>query len=180
MENKLYFLFLVSFFISCPLVYAQESQTITVGSESISYTETYNDLPNTTSYYNGDELILTEYDEDQNGAPDVWVLYKPNFLVEQEMRDSDGDGKPDIYYDLDQNENVIRAGGEGYEKYTAVPTPDVTENTTSGGNEVEVDYAGDLTDIEKLAGEGSNWWVWVLGMLLISVGGYIWVKKKDN
>ena len=53
-------------------------------------------------------LTFTAYDTDRDGKDDLWFQYDDELHLKLEMRDTNGDGKPDrlIYYDKD--EKVIR------------------------------------------------------------------------
>ena len=160
-------------------VSAQEVQTITVGGNTIEYTQVYEDLENTQSYYNEETLVLTEFDSNDDGEVDAWTLYRSDMSVEKELLDSDGDGKVDITFEYDTDENLIKESGEGLKQFEIEPfiepvAETETENTPL--NE-EVDYAGDLTDIEKLAGEGGSMWTWIfIGVVVI--GLYMKFRKR--
>ena len=157
----------------------------------LTYTETYNDIENATSYYDGESLVMTAYDQDENGKADVWVLYREDLTVERELYDTDGDGEVDIISEFDKEENIISETGEGLKQYEVEPfveeatepieeqeEGDIEEGDSRILNENgEMDYAGDLTDIEKLAGEGGSIWTWII--ILVVIGGlYLKFKKK--
>lgn len=156
---------------------AQETKTIVVGDETISYTETYNDLSNTVSYYNNDLLVLSITDTDTNGSPDVWVLFSPDVTVRRELRDSTGDGAPDITFTFKEEEMFDSATGEGLQQFS-VPTPK-PQQEGSGTAETASDYAGDLEDIEKLAGEGGGVFRWVLVAILVILGT-MWLRRRKK
>jgi hypothetical protein len=175
MNNMRYITYtILSFFVGCVTassVYAQETQTITVGPDRVMYTETRNDVENAISYYNGEGLVMTAYDEDGSRTPDVWVMYRDDMSILREMRDSNSDGEPDIFFDIDRDENLQRAGGDGMAKY-ATSTTEEPEGSLD-----DVDYAGDLENIQELAGESDGSIVWIL--LALAIGGaFIWWKKK--
>lgn len=162
---------------------AQETQTYTIGSETIEYTEIFTDIEHTSSYYNGDTLVLTITDTEKDDTPNAWFFYRDDLSVQKELRDTDNDGKPDIFFDLDVNENVTNSTGEGLKNFE--PEIQQIPETTSQANESnstieEKDYAGDLEDIKKLAGESGGWMPWLLALLLIGSGGYFWWKRKSH
>ena len=160
---------------------AQETQTIEIGPDAIVYTETFNDIENATSYYNEDVLVLTEYDSSGNGSPDTWILYREDYSVSKEMRDSDADGLPDIFFEFDSDEKLINSSGEGLKQYEAETPVQSTDETDTGDTDIveEKDYAGDLTDIKKLAGESGDFGTWII--ILLAVGGvYLWFKKRKQ
>ena len=171
---KTFLILLISLFGFSMCVNAQEVQTIIVDGETIEYTQTYNDLDDATSYYNEDILVLTEHDDDGNGKPDSWVLYRSDMTVRKDVQDSDGDGEIDIVFELDADENIVKSTGEGLKQYE-VEESELSEEETSVTE--DVDYAGDLTDIKKLAGEGGGWGMWIF-VLLAGGGIYMWWKKK--
>jgi hypothetical protein len=163
------FIIAAVFFAIC--AHAQGVQTVVVGSESVQYTDTYQDIENATSYYNGDSLVLTAVDEDGDGSADRWLLYGEDRKVVQEMKDTDGDGEIDVTHTLDGEENILRTQGE---EVVAVVEGFVDEAASTG----EIDYAGDLTDIEKLAGEGGGFGMWLI-IGLLALGGYLWWKRRS-
>ncbi len=168
-------LFLCLFFsININTIKAKELQTLRIGNETIYYTETYEDIENAISYYNEDILVLTAYDDDKNTNADSWVFYREDLSVRKEMQDTDGDGTPDTFYEFDQKENITNSRGNNLEKYKIEEKTNNTINT-----EEEIDYAGDLTDIKKLAGESSNFSPLIIVLIILSVGAiYYWHKKK--
>ena len=162
-------------------VCAQETQTIEIGPDAVVYTETFDDIENATSYYNEDVLVLTEYDSSENGSPDTWILYREDYSVSKEMRDSDADGSPDIFFEFDSDEKLVNSSGEGLKQYEAETPVQSTDETNTGDTNVveEKDYAGDLTDIKKLAGESGGFGTWII--ILLAVGGvYLWFKKRKQ
>ncbi len=161
-------------------VKAEELQTITIDNDTIEYTHTFNDLENATSYYKEDTLVLTEYDDDKNGKPDSWTLYRPDLTIKKEVQDSDGDGVPDIFHEYDTNENITKSTGDGLKQYEVEEMEELEEEIIINNSNTteEIDYAGDLTDIKKLAGESEGWINWLIALLVLVGGGYFWWKKK--
>lgn len=54
-----------------------------------------------TSYYQGERLVWSAYDEDENGEPELWLRYKNGDIVDLELYDPDGDGEPDKIAEFD-------------------------------------------------------------------------------
>ena len=54
-----------------------------------------------TSYYLGERLVWSSYDEDENGEPDFWLRYKNGDTVDLEIYDPDGDGEPEKIAEFD-------------------------------------------------------------------------------
>ena len=182
---KTFLIVLLAIFTLTTNVFAQSGDEII---SNLTYTETYNDIENATSYYDGESLVMTAYDQDENGKDDVWVLYREDLTVERELYDTDGDGEVDIISEFDKEENLISETGEGLKQYEVEPfvepITELEENDVVEGDDSrslnengEMDYAGDLTDIEKLAGEGGSIWTWII--ILVVIGGlYMKFKKK--
>ena len=170
-------LFVIFFaFTFCTMsLYAQEIKTITVVGETVSYTSKHEDVANAYSYYNGDQLVLTEYDENTDGTIDVWIFYRDDYSVRKEMRDSDNDGTPDMFFTFNNKEELIKESGKGIEKYKKVIKRQPV--TTEMNN--EIDYAGNLENIQELAGEAGTPWMWYLLGLLVLIGGVLWLRKKN-
>lgn len=64
--------------------------------------DTNNDGKNDrTTYYLGNRLVWSAYDEDGNGKPDLWLRYKNGDTVDLELHDPDGNGEPDKIAEFD-------------------------------------------------------------------------------
>ncbi len=78
-----------------------EQRTVTVGGETVRYDrffaeDTSGDGRNDRiSCYDGDALVLTIYDTNNDGKPDLWLTFGHNWQAKSEMRDTDRDGEPD-------------------------------------------------------------------------------------
>ena len=59
------------------------------------------------SYYKDDQLVLSTYDTDLDGKADMWFTYNDGVYVEEAMRDSNGDGKPNDIVAYDEEGNVL-------------------------------------------------------------------------
>ncbi|MEK7519804.1 MAG: hypothetical protein AAB581_00975 [Patescibacteria group bacterium] len=65
-----------------------------------------NGVNDRTSYYQGDRLVWTAYDEDENGAADLWFRFKNGDTVDLELADRDGDGEPDLITEVSSAEKA--------------------------------------------------------------------------
>lgn len=65
-----------------------------------------NGVNDRTSYYIGDRITWTVYDEDENGKPDVWLRYANGDTLDLELYDRDGDGEPETITEFDGQENA--------------------------------------------------------------------------
>lgn len=59
-----------------------------------------------TSYYKGDALIWSAYDENGDGKPDLWMRYKNGDTIDLELFDPDGDGEPDKITEFNAQEKA--------------------------------------------------------------------------
>ncbi len=81
-----------------------------------------------TSYYQGDTLVWSAYDEDENGKPDLWLRYKGGDTIDLEIHDADGNGEPEKIAEFVQDRREIIydaeaefAGGSSFSwKYIAL------------------------------------------------------------
>lgn len=60
------------------------------------------------SFYEGDSLVFTSYDADDDGCQELWFVYDDEQFLTTEMHDTDGDCEPDRFIFLDREENVIQ------------------------------------------------------------------------
>lgn len=65
-----------------------------------------NGVNDRTSYYKGDRLMWTVYDQDENGEPDLWFRYANGDTLDLELFDRNGDGEPDTITEFDGQENA--------------------------------------------------------------------------
>lgn len=68
-----------------------------------------NGTPDRTSYYLGDRLVWSAYDEDEDGEADLWLRYRNGDMVDLELTDTNGDGEPEkiAEFDLGEKREVI-------------------------------------------------------------------------
>lgn len=88
--------------VAMPIVgNAEEVRTLEIGDRTISYDrvveadENENGVNDRTTYYLGEEMVFTAYDENENGKADLWLGWKDGESVELELADQNGDGTPD-------------------------------------------------------------------------------------
>ncbi|MDO8516414.1 MAG: hypothetical protein Q7S28_04130 [bacterium] len=102
--------FATSFLLVGGVSYAK--QTLEVGDYEIVFDtvrEADTDGNGTTdrwSYYQGEALAATAYDEDGDGKSDLWLRYRTDGTVDLELADSDSNGKPDIIMEIAANEKA--------------------------------------------------------------------------
>jgi hypothetical protein len=163
-------------------VLAQAPLEKTIDSETYTYTTTLTELEGVTMYYNEDVLVFSEIDLNGDGQAEQWVVFDENTTVRKELRDSDGDGAPDITFTYSPEEELLSALGEGLDQYEQeIPeTTDEPTETQEDPIDDTTDYAGDLSDIKKLAGESGGWWRWLLALCILGGGGYWYSKNKKS
>lgn len=82
----------------------------TIGGYPLEYDQTLsadtdgNGTPDRTSYYLGNRLVWSAYDEDEDGAADLWLRYRNGDMVDLELTDQNGDGKPEKIAEFDTAE----------------------------------------------------------------------------
>lgn len=115
-----------------PIIFDQKLEADTSG----------NGVNDRTSYYQGDLLVWTAYDEDENGEWETWFRYKGGDSVDLELYDRDGNGTPDRIVEVDAQEKpevIYDAAFEGGTFSSATTTVIV---------------------ILVLGGAGAGWYVW--------------------
>ena len=67
-----------------------------------------------TSYYLGDRLMWSAYDEDGNGEADLWLRYRNGDTVDLEITDKNGDREADTIaeYNTQEKREVIFDAGQ--------------------------------------------------------------------
>ena len=53
-----------------------------------------------TTYYQKGQMVLSVYDENENGRPDVWIRYANGDTADLELADKNGDGNPDMIVEI--------------------------------------------------------------------------------
>ena len=51
--------------------------------------------PDARSYMDGERVLRTEYDDNEDGVIDIWEFFRPDQTTERLDEDTDGDGRPD-------------------------------------------------------------------------------------
>ena len=117
--------FIFPILLLAPLLAHAQIQTIQVGDYSFEYTENFpsdtngNGVDDRTSFYNGNSLVLTAYDADENGSPELWFVYDGEDNVKMELEDKNADGVPDETVEIGKNEEVLaRSSEEGSSFWT--------------------------------------------------------------
>jgi hypothetical protein len=118
---KKIFLFIIiaiilSFFLPFLPIYSQvkEPGFITLGKYQIVYDEFFKDdtdedgIINKTSYFKEGNLVLTVWDNNQDGIPDSWFHYDEEEYLILQADDLNADGKPDEFLYFDREEGVIK------------------------------------------------------------------------
>ena len=110
-----------------PFLVQAQAQAIQVGDYSFEYTESFpvdtdnNGVNDRTSYYNGESLVLTAYDTDENGSPELWFVYDGEDNVKMELEDTTADGVPDEVVEIGDNEEVLTRSSKGGESLWGEP-----------------------------------------------------------
>ena len=61
-----------------------------------------------TIYKKEGQIVLSVFDADENGKPDLWLRYGKDLVLNLEASDSDGDGEADTFVTLDADENAVK------------------------------------------------------------------------
>ena len=78
-----------------------------IGGYALEYDQKYetdtdnNGKNDRTSYYQGDRLVWSAYDEDENGKADLWIRYRDGDTPDLELVDYNSDGDPDKISEFD-------------------------------------------------------------------------------
>ena len=106
MNHTFLTLFVTAFALAASPVYALTTENI--GDYTIEYdrkveSDTDGDGKNDrTSYYGGDTLLWSAYDESKDGTPDLWMRFRGGDTVDLELFDRDGNSEPDKIAEYDQ------------------------------------------------------------------------------
>jgi hypothetical protein len=101
--------------LASPAAHAQETMTATVAGRVVTYdraveADTDDDGTNDrTTYYMGASMVMTAYDEDQDGRHELWFFYDEEERVNAEAADEDGDGSADAIVPIGPDEQVMEA-----------------------------------------------------------------------
>jgi hypothetical protein len=82
------------------------AETIKVDKQTIEYDQVIK-YEKMNSYYLKDKLILSTFDDNNDGKIDQWFLYGDNFVVQSALGDMDNNGKPDYFVGYDAQGNVV-------------------------------------------------------------------------
>ena len=118
---------ILSFFLPLSPLYSQvkEPGLITLGKYQIGYDEFFKDDTNEdgivdkVSYFHDNNLVLTIWDENQDGLPDTWFFYDEDEYLMLIAEDLNSDGKPDEFSHFNREEQVVKK--EKVEKTTRQP-----------------------------------------------------------
>src|SRR3989344_1206683 len=75
-------------------------------SEMVSADTDGNGKPDRTTYYDGDSMVLTVYDKNEDGKPELWLQWKDDKVV-AELTDANADGVLDKKEDITPEERVV-------------------------------------------------------------------------
>jgi hypothetical protein len=127
---------ILSFFLPLSPIYSQvkEPGLITLGKYQIGYDEFFKDDTNEDgivdkiSYFMKGNLVLTIWDNNQDGIPDSWFRYDEEEYLILQADDLNADGKPDEFLYFDQEEKVIKKEREvKAEEETPTESPFLSE-----------------------------------------------------
>jgi len=106
---------LLLFFLPLPAAsQIQEKDFISLGPYQIHYNQsiqndTDNDgVPDKTSYFIQDTLVLTIWDYNQDGLPDAWFSYDEEEYLILQAEDLNADGQPDEFLHFDREEKLTK------------------------------------------------------------------------
>lgn len=122
--KKIFFFIIIaiflSFFLSPFPVYSQAKEPgfFNLGKYQIAYDEFFKDdtdedgIIDKTSYFKEGNLILTVWDNNQDGTPDLWFQYDDEEYLIVQASDLNADGRPDKFLHFDRGEKVIKKEGK--------------------------------------------------------------------
>jgi hypothetical protein len=157
---------------------AATPQELTIGTEVISYDETFAADAGTLYYRTTDagaQLVASVYDTNGDDAPDVWIQYGENEAVVREAHDTDNDGSQDLILAIGANGVVSTIEGSRAEEFTAPAVAAFTPDVPAGA--VNSDLVGDLDDITV----GGNGYVPIFFIILFVAGAAIyWFLRRQR
>ena len=106
---------LLLFFLTLPAAsQTQEKDFISLGPYQIHYDQSFqndtdNDgVPDKTSYFIQDTLVLTIWDHNQDGLPDAWFSYDEEEYLMLQAEDLNADGLPDEFLHFNREEELTK------------------------------------------------------------------------
>jgi len=103
---------------------ASQPQTVDLGEYQVEFDETFpvdldeDGVTDLILYYMDDVLVASAEDTNQDGQPDFWLRYTPDWYADMEVRDQDFDGEPDEFVSMDENGRVLNVGESGSDSGT--------------------------------------------------------------
>ncbi|MFT5037348.1 MAG: hypothetical protein ACI9VM_000927 [Candidatus Azotimanducaceae bacterium] len=162
------------------MTFAQEGGTLQIGSASISY-DRQSVVDTSVLYYKGTALVASTHDANNDGVIDGWLQYQDDFLT-VEAHDTIGDGEPDAFVYLDQNEVVttIEGSPSAWEKPDVVQfNPEGSDSSGSEASAAPDDLVGSL-DAIKIPGGGLPFGTILVWLLILGGGGYWYYSKRKK
>ncbi len=105
-----------------------EEQSVNLDGEQIRFDElitadeSRDGVNDRISCYLRGKLVLSIYDINDDGTPDMWRTYDDE-IMKVEIKDTTGDGNPDTYYDYDRKGRRIGKRRAGKDRTTAGQSP---------------------------------------------------------
>lgn len=161
---------------------AVDENIISIGVLDISFDEEI-ELEGGALYYVGStddgtaELVASTHDLDGNKRLDVWLSYVDGKVV-TEGHDTNGDGAPDTFVNLDAKGEVQSVTGEQTEFLTGEDANKFTARVPQASDGLNSDdLVGDLSDITTEKEDYS--WVFFVIMLIAAGGLYFFWRRQQ-
>lgn len=103
---------LLSVWVICLPGLSVFGESVTFMGEDLIYDNVYqqdlnaNGKPELTFYMDGDSLVLSEWDLDENGTPERFYAFESDDTLSIEAYDDNGDGRPERYFRIDGDDNA--------------------------------------------------------------------------
>lgn len=155
------------------LLFAQESSSLTIGDRTIEY-ERSSQFDGSTYYYIGTDLVASEHDG-------VSLVYESDAVV-LEAHDTDNDGTPDTFLEIDTAGEVKSVTGQGSEAFVRPETiefVELLEGEGSGSFAAAPDNADLVGSLDSIKiPKYHNWKLY--GLIIVLIGGGVWWYRKKR
>jgi|GEM_PF-1780178 len=148
---------------------AQEKDTISVGEENVAYTEMIEES-GISYYYDEDVLVVSEHNNK------IWLVYRANGTI-LEAHDTNSDGTPDVFFELNAEEEVVSSSGEGVSQFERPEITTFESLIDKEGAGSDEDLAGDLSEI-TIPGGTSKTLIFALIIFVLVAGYVVWSRKQ--